>query len=65
MGVGLLTALLTAFYMSRQVFMTFFGEYRYAEVRPEEISGLGNRVTTAEPRWPRPRPVSAPPKRAS
>ena len=47
--IGLLTALLTAFYMSRQVFMTFFGEYRYAEVRPEEISEIwDNRVTTAE-----------------
>lgn len=28
--VGLITALLTAFYMSRQVFMTFFGEPRFA-----------------------------------
>ena len=27
-ALGLLTALLTAFYMSRQVFMTFFGRYR-------------------------------------
>ena len=47
--IGLLTALLTAFYMSRQVFMTFFGEYRYADVRPEEISEIwDNRVATAE-----------------
>lgn len=29
--VGLITAVLTAFYMSRQVFMTFFGRYRYDE----------------------------------
>ena len=36
-AVGLLTALLTAFYMSRQVFLTFFGRYRYADARPEEI----------------------------
>ena len=36
--IGLLTAVLTAFYMSRQVFMTFFGRYRFADVRPEEIS---------------------------
>src|SRR5690606_36383690 len=28
-AVGLLTALLTAFYMSRQVFMVFFGEERF------------------------------------
>ncbi len=35
--VGLITALLTAFYMSRQVFMTFFGERRarFAEGEPE------------------------------
>ena len=39
--IGLLTALLTAFYMSRQVFMTFFGEYRYAEVRPEDLVKYG------------------------
>ncbi len=36
-AVGLLTALLTAFYMSRQVFMTFFGRYRYGDVQPEEV----------------------------
>ncbi len=36
--VGLATAVLTAFYMSRQVFMTFCGRYRFADVRPEEIS---------------------------
>ncbi|MDY7101710.1 MAG: NADH-quinone oxidoreductase subunit L, partial [Actinomycetota bacterium] len=36
-AVGLVTALLTAFYMSRQVFMTFFGRYRYADATPEEI----------------------------
>ena len=35
--VGIVTALLTAFYMSRQVFMTFFGRYRYADPQPEEI----------------------------
>ena len=31
-AVGLLTALLTAFYMSRQVFMVFFGDQRFREV---------------------------------
>jgi NADH-quinone oxidoreductase subunit L len=36
-AVGLVTALLTAFYMSRLVFMTFFGRYRYADARPGEI----------------------------
>ncbi len=34
---GLVTALLTAFYMSRQVFMTFFGDYRFADPDPDEI----------------------------
>ena len=37
-AIGLLTAVLTAFYMSRQVFMTFFGRYRFTDVRPEEIA---------------------------
>ncbi|MFQ5558399.1 MAG: NADH-quinone oxidoreductase subunit L, partial [Acidimicrobiales bacterium] len=36
-AVGFVTAILTAFYMSRQVFMTFFGRYRFGDVRPEEI----------------------------
>ena len=41
--IGLITAVLTAFYMSRQVFMTFFGRYRFADVRPEEISQAWSR----------------------
>ncbi|NNE73377.1 MAG: NADH-quinone oxidoreductase subunit L [Acidimicrobiales bacterium] len=36
--IGLVTAVLTAFYMSRQVFMTFFGRYRYADVRQGELN---------------------------
>jgi NADH-quinone oxidoreductase subunit L len=36
-AVGLLAALLTAFYMSRLVFMTFFGRYRYADARADEV----------------------------
>lgn len=35
--VGLITALLTAFYMSRQVFMTFFGRYRFADPDQSEV----------------------------
>ncbi len=35
--VGLVTALLTAFYMSRQVFMTFFGRYRFADPTEDEV----------------------------
>ena len=38
--VGFVTAVLTAFYMSRQVFMTFFGRYRYADVRASEIEAV-------------------------
>ncbi len=47
--VGFVTAILTAFYMSRQVFMTFFGRYRFADVRPEEVAALqAGRVGAAE-----------------
>jgi NADH-quinone oxidoreductase subunit L len=35
-GIGLLTALLTAFYMSRQVFMVFFGDERW-NTSPDEV----------------------------
>ena len=35
--IGLVVALLTAFYMSRARFLTFFGRYRYADPTPEEI----------------------------
>jgi len=34
-AVGLVTALLTAYYMTRQVIMVFFGEARWDEARPE------------------------------
>ena len=50
-AVGLVTAVLTAFYMSRQVFMTFFGRYRYADALPEELQlTWNNRVREAEAR---------------
>ena len=40
-AVGLVTAVLTAFYMSRLVFMTFYGEARYSDERhPHEPSRL-------------------------
>jgi NADH-quinone oxidoreductase subunit L len=35
-AVGLITALLTAFYMSRQVFMVFFGEARWNDAHHDE-----------------------------
>ena len=34
---GLITALMTAFYMSRQVFMTFYGDYRFADPDAAEV----------------------------
>jgi NADH:ubiquinone oxidoreductase subunit 5 (subunit L)/multisubunit Na+/H+ antiporter MnhA subunit len=45
--VGLLTALLTAFYMSRLVYMTFFGRYRYADARPDEVDAAWEAKLTA------------------
>ncbi len=36
-AVGLVTALLTAFYMTRQVILTFFGRTRFYDVRADEI----------------------------
>ena len=36
-AVGLVTAVLTAFYMTRQVVLTFFGRHRYAAARPDEV----------------------------
>jgi NADH-quinone oxidoreductase subunit L len=39
-AVGLVTALLTAYYMSRQVFMVFFGEPRWNDALPGEGDGL-------------------------
>ncbi len=35
--VGLVTAVLTAFYMTRLVILTFFGRRRYADPRPDEV----------------------------
>ena len=37
-AVGLFTALLTAFYMSRQVFMVFFGEERWRHAADTEVA---------------------------
>jgi NADH-quinone oxidoreductase subunit L len=36
-AIGLVTALLTGYYMSRQVFMVFFGEPRWEGDRPEPV----------------------------
>ena len=41
-AVGLVTALLTAFYMSRQVFLVFFGEERW---RAEDEARRARRTT--------------------
>jgi NADH-quinone oxidoreductase subunit L len=37
-AVGLVTAVLTAFYMTRQVVLTFLGRDRYADPRPDEVA---------------------------
>ncbi len=34
--IGLVTAILTAYYMTREVILTFFGEQRWTEARPAE-----------------------------
>ncbi|MDH4144006.1 MAG: NADH-quinone oxidoreductase subunit L [Acidimicrobiia bacterium] len=48
-AIGLVTAILTAFYMSRQVFMTFFGRYRFGEPDAEEIAaGWDAKLAAAE-----------------
>ena len=39
-AVGLVTALLTAFYMSRQVFMVFFGDERWREAQTEDAHAV-------------------------
>ena len=49
--VGFVTALLTAYYMSRQVFMVFFGEERWRDEASEQP-----RPRRRRPRTPRPQP---------
>ncbi len=41
-AVGLITAMLTAFYMSRQVFMTFYGDYRFDKPSEDELASAWN-----------------------
>jgi NADH-quinone oxidoreductase subunit L len=47
-AVGLVTALITAFYMSRQVFMVFFGEPRWKAVTSEGGEAEQSSVAVAE-----------------
>ncbi len=48
-AVGLVTALLTAFYMTRQVMMTFYGRYRYDDPTPVEIDqAWNNRIAASQ-----------------
>ena len=46
--IGLVTALLTAFYMSRQVFMTFFGRYRFGDPSPDELNAAWDAKIAAQ-----------------
>ena len=47
-ALGLLTALLTAFYMSRQVFMVFFGDERWRESGDAEVTAASLHATESE-----------------
>ncbi len=48
-AIGLITAILTAFYMTRQVVLTFFGRTRFFDVHQDEIeSAFGQAVIGAE-----------------
>jgi NADH-quinone oxidoreductase subunit L len=48
-AIGLVAAVLTAFYMTRQVIMTFYGRHRYADPRPDELAAAwAARVAEAE-----------------
>jgi len=47
-AIGLVTALLTAFYMSRQVFLTFFGRYRFGDPSPEELNAAWDAKIAAQ-----------------
>ena len=53
-ALGLVTALLTAFYMSRQVFMVFFGDQRWREAQTEEA----HEVHPHESPWLMPAPLA-------
>ena len=47
--IGLVSAIITAFYMSRLVFLTFFGRLRYPDASAEEIEqAWGARATAQE-----------------
>jgi NADH-quinone oxidoreductase subunit L len=46
--VGLVTALLTAYYMTRQVMMVFFGEARWEEHRPEPAAAAADTAVAAQ-----------------
>ena len=50
-AVGLVTALLTAYYMSRQVFLVFYGEARWNDPRPEGVEGPESEVHPHESPW--------------
>ncbi len=45
--IGLITALLTAFYMSRQVFMVFYGKARWDRGRPADVDASVARAMSA------------------
>ena len=48
-AIGFVTALLTAYYMTRQVMMVFYGEAHWKEARPEAVEGHDAGAHAAEP----------------
>jgi NADH-quinone oxidoreductase subunit L len=57
--IGLVTALLTAFYMSRQVFMVFFGKPSWEEGEAVEPAAVGATDAEAADAEPAPEPAPA------
>jgi len=49
--VGLVTAILTAYYMSRQVFLVFFGEARWNDSRPAAVDNPKDEIHPHESPW--------------
>ena len=63
-ALGLITALITAYYMSRQVFLVFFGEERWRDApaaASSEAAQSAASVAEGDPAAAEPEPVAAPP----
>ena len=58
-AIGLFTALLTAWYMSREVYMVFFGEAKWEENRPAPVAVGGGQEADADADMATDAPVEA------